>query len=108
MATKRKAPLAPTTNGAPAVAAPENEPNPSRMTEARLERRVATLETEVARLKAVFEEKSGPDQLGWRRIVGSFANDPAFDEAMRLGREWRESVDRKRRSRKVKSSDDRS
>ena len=27
----------------------------------------------------------------WKRIAGVFADDPAFDEAMRLGREYREA-----------------
>ena len=28
----------------------------------------------------------------WKQIRGSFANDPAFLEAMRLGRQYRESL----------------
>ena len=28
---------------------------------------------------------------GWRAIVGTFEKDPIYDEAMRLGREWRDS-----------------
>lgn len=30
-------------------------------------------------------------QPWWQRIRGTFKDDPAYDEAMRLGREWRES-----------------
>lgn len=107
MAARKKTPPESAANGAPATAPAEEEPKSTRMTGAELERRIVALEAEVARLKAVVEEAPNADRLGWRRIVGSFANDPAFDEAMRLGREWRESSDRKRRSRKVKSSDDR-
>ena len=69
-----------------------------------LEQRVAALETEVTRLKALLEEKKAPEPVGWRRIIGSFADDPvAFEEAMRLGREWRESFRPKTRSPKKKS-----
>jgi len=55
----------------------------------KLEDRVAALETEVARLKQKIEgnSKSWTDE-----IVGAFANDPAFEEAMRLGRAYRESL----------------
>lgn len=54
-----------------------------------LKDRVAALEAEVARLKEKLEGNSG----SWTdEIVGAFANDPAFEEAMRLGREYRESL----------------
>jgi peptidoglycan/xylan/chitin deacetylase (PgdA/CDA1 family) len=108
MATNKKTRPAPAANGETAVAPAAKEPRPARMTTAQLERRVAALEAEITRLKAALEKNPGTDQLGWRRIIGSFANDPAFDEAMRLGREWRESFRPKTRSRKVKLSDDRS
>ena len=49
--------------------------------------RVAELESELATLK----QRLPAEPAGWRSIVGAFANDPAFDEAMRLGREYRES-----------------
>jgi len=61
-----------------------------------IEERLVTLET---RLDALQEQ--APDCLpltapskpkrGWKAIVGAFADDPLYDEAMRLGREWRES-----------------
>jgi hypothetical protein len=51
----------------------------------------------VARLKEKIEgnSKSWTDE-----IVGAFANDPAFEEAMRLGREYRESLRPKPRKRR--------
>lgn len=57
-----------------------------------LEERMAVLEAEVAQLKqnagqAVVEPR--PDW--WNAIAGIFADDPAYEEAMRLGREWREA-----------------
>jgi hypothetical protein len=55
----------------------------------KLKDRVAALEAEVARLK----EKLDVDSRPWTEaIAGSFANEPAFDEAMRLGRKYRESL----------------
>jgi hypothetical protein len=56
-----------------------------------LEQRVAALEAEVARLKERLEGASTPSRPGWEQIVGTFADDPAYEEAMRLGREYRES-----------------
>ena len=56
-----------------------------------LEERVAMLEVELARLKIkVAETNSVKPQ--WKKIVGAFADDPAFAEAMRLGREYRQSL----------------
>ena len=55
----------------------------------KLEDRVTALEAEVARLKKKLDKDSRP----WtEKIAGAFANDPAFEEAMRLGREYRESL----------------
>ena len=31
----------------------------------------------------------------WEKIVGSFANDPAYEEAMQLGSQYRESQELK-------------
>jgi hypothetical protein len=54
-----------------------------------LEERIAALEAEVAALKAQLESKPKVD---WTHAIsGTFANDPLYDEAMRLGRKWRES-----------------
>ncbi len=57
-----------------------------------LESRVATLEAELAQMKqmlSVFVEKKEP---WWLKVSGSVENDPTFDEAVRLGQEWRESA----------------
>jgi hypothetical protein len=66
----------------------------------KLEDRVAALEAEVAKLKAKLEGQAGAEVPWWKKIRGSFANDPAFLEAMRLGREYRESLRPKPRKRK--------
>lgn len=65
------------------------------MSTAELSRRVEALEAEVAALKERLPPAAGPTGSSlpwWRRIAGRFANDPLYDEAMRLGREYRESL----------------
>lgn len=62
------------------------------MTNTELEKRIEILEAEVATLKGRFEEKNGKREIPWyEKIAGTFADDPIYDEAMRLGREYRES-----------------
>ncbi len=56
-----------------------------------LEERVAALEEEVARMKKERRTLPSTKLEGWQRIYGTFANDPLYEEAMRLGREYRES-----------------
>jgi hypothetical protein len=105
MAAKKKAPPAPTINGEPAPA--DKEPQPRRMTKAQREQRIKALQEQVARLKAMAEEIQGPQE--WHMLIGSHADDPeTFEEAMRLGREWRESFRPNRNRRKSKSIDGRS
>lgn len=66
-----------------------------------LEHRLSMLEAEVARLKAKVDGKKRNSDDWLDKIYGSFANDPIYEEAMRLGREWRESFrPKKRRQRK--------
>ncbi len=60
-----------------------------------LEERVAHLEAEVARLKNKVENDSPSkpsSQPWWEKIAGTFSDNPAYDEAMRLGREYRNSL----------------
>lgn len=56
-----------------------------------LEERVAYLEAEVERLKNKVET-SVTSKPWWEEIVGAFADNSAYDEAMRLGREYRDSL----------------
>jgi hypothetical protein len=56
---------------------------------AELERRISALEAAVAELRQ--EPKTTLDMNWLERIAGSGANNPAFDEMVRLGREFRES-----------------
>ena len=59
-----------------------------------LEERVAFLEAEVARLIDIIENSSFAEQPAlpwWEKIAGTFADDPMYDEAMRLGREYRDA-----------------
>lgn len=61
------------------------------MTNAELEKRIAVLEAEVALLKSKSEKEAETKMPWWEQIAGTFADDPIYDEAMRLGREYRES-----------------
>jgi hypothetical protein len=55
-----------------------------------LKKRVAALEAEVAMLKMKVDAANG-GKPWWEQIWGAFADDPAFEQAMRLGRQYRES-----------------
>jgi len=57
-----------------------------------LEERVATLEAEVARLKQERAKEAQSQKPWWEKIRGTFKDDPDYSEAMRLGREYRESL----------------
>jgi len=54
-----------------------------------LEKRVTELEKKVAALSV--QPVRSNRKKDWRRTIGVFRNDPEFDEAVRLGREYRES-----------------
>ena len=54
-----------------------------------IEIRVVALETEVSTLKNKLTELERPQTAWWRAISGTFAGDADYDEAMRLGREYR-------------------
>lgn len=62
------------------------------MSNTEIEKRLAALEAEVALLKSKVVEKNGTSEKAWwKDHIGVFADDPAHEEAMRLGREYRES-----------------
>lgn len=58
------------------------------MTTQTLEERVATLEKELSEVKLLLKQPRR--EKDWRRTVGMFANDPFYEEVIRLGREYRE------------------
>ncbi|MEK6299955.1 MAG: hypothetical protein AABO41_04475 [Acidobacteriota bacterium] len=74
------------------------------MAVASIEERVAVLEVEVARLKQQIEAVTKPSGPWWQEIYGTFADDPLHEEAMRSGREYRESLRPKAHKRPTKQS----
>ena len=56
-----------------------------------LEQRVTDLEAEVSNLKRKFDELN-TFQPWWKQVVGTFENDPIYEEAMKLGRHYRQSL----------------
>jgi hypothetical protein len=76
------------------------------MSSAKLERRLTALEAEVRHLKRTIETVAAAREHWASRIFGSFANDPAFREVVRLGREYRQST-RPGKANKRKSSNGR-
>jgi hypothetical protein len=61
------------------------------MSNSDLESRLTLLETEVAHLKQQVAA-SAAQSPWWEKILGTFADDPMYEEAMRLGREYRQSL----------------
>jgi hypothetical protein len=61
------------------------------MTVPTLEERVAAVEAEIGRLKSHSEELP-TEQPSWEEIRGTFKDDAIYEEAMRLGREYRKSL----------------
>jgi hypothetical protein len=57
-----------------------------------IEMRVTELEAKVQRLEQELAVSTAPKTPWWEQVVGAFADDPDFLEAMRLGREYRESL----------------
>lgn len=60
------------------------------MPDPELEQRMAELELEVATLRTKIEALAGAKPW-WERIAGSFHDDPLYDKAMKLGRQYRRS-----------------
>jgi len=55
------------------------------MAESALEKRLATLEREFEE----FKRRLGASPKTWRETFGMFADDPEFDEIVRLGKDYR-------------------
>lgn len=62
------------------------------MTAPQLEKRLSRLEAEIAGLKQKLSQPARAQTAWWEQIIGRFANNPAYDEAMQLGRKYRESL----------------
>ena len=56
------------------------------------ETRVANLEAIVAELQQKVANGEKEEIPWWKQIMGTFDDDPDHEEAMRLGREYRESL----------------
>ena len=61
------------------------------MSETKIEERLAALEREVADLKRKLPPTEPVVKPWWEITAGTFADDPAFEEAMELGRQYRKS-----------------
>ena len=54
-----------------------------------LEERVQTLENTLQKVQEQLAQQPSDRKRGWRWFVGIDANNPQFEEAVRLGQEWR-------------------
>ena len=70
------------------------------MPKSTVEQRIAALEADVARLKVCAEETAESELTWLQKAYGAFANDPIYDEAMRLGRAYREATKAKSQARR--------
>jgi hypothetical protein len=61
------------------------------MTSAQLAERLLALEKRVEELQAALKRRPDPMRPWWRDDAGRFADDPVFDQIVRLGRAYRRS-----------------
>lgn len=58
-----------------------------------IEERLSVIEKELAHIKQqLITEKPPSPPHPWDKVFGSFANSAGFEEAVQLGREYRESL----------------
>jgi len=57
-----------------------------------IEARLSALERELSQIKRLLRGKAGAAAPWWERIAGTFEDDPLFEQAMTLGRRYRESL----------------
>jgi hypothetical protein len=57
-----------------------------------LEQRLTALERAVEQIQAQLAHEPAQQRHWWQDDAGRFADDPVFDEFVRLGREYRESL----------------
>jgi len=61
------------------------------MSPSKVEERLSKLEAEVMQLKLSLLNSTKTVEPWWEKIVGVFADDPSFEEAIAIGREYRQS-----------------
>ena len=61
------------------------------MSPSKVEERLSKLEAEVTQLKLSLLSSANIIKPWWENIVGVFADDPSFEEAIAIGREYRRS-----------------
>jgi len=54
-----------------------------------IEKRVSVLESEISTMKEKLDKLEKSPANWWQKISGSFADDADYEEAMRLGRQYR-------------------
>ena len=59
------------------------------MAQKNVDERMSSLEKELESLREKVERLERKDLPWWKQMIGTFADDPAHEEAMRLGREYR-------------------
>jgi hypothetical protein len=57
-----------------------------------LEERICVVETELERLRKQLAEVKPQTTARWERVFGTFADSEGFEEAVQLGRKYRESL----------------
>jgi hypothetical protein len=61
------------------------------MSPSKVEERLSKLEAEVMQLKLSLLNSTNTIKPWWENIVGVFADDPSFEEAIVIGRQYRQS-----------------
>ena len=54
-----------------------------------IEERVALIEEELKQLRELTQQLPIAKKTGWRALVGTFDDDPAFEEIIQFGKEYR-------------------
>jgi len=62
------------------------------MSTANIEKRLEALEREVRSLKRIVKKVKTDQKPWWERLAGMFKDDPAFDEIVGAGKQYRESL----------------
>jgi hypothetical protein len=70
------------------------------MTNEQLAERVLALEKKVEQLQAQLAKSYDPTRPWWLEDAGRFANDPVFDEIVKMGEKYRRSQRLPRKGRK--------